>query len=121
MNNLRDRILLETETSKQTIGRHGWIRTCMGGITRQNRTRLVIVNRNGTCNVYVNELLAHIVVLFMHDNFPEGNSILQQDGAWPHTDRVTQQFIADNNISLLHWASLSPDVSSIEHVWHEFK
>jgi len=69
----------------------------------------------------VNELLAHIVVPLMHDNFPEGNGILQQDGARPHTARVTQQFIADNNISLLHWASLSPDVSSIEHVWHEFK
>ena len=30
VNHLRDRILMETETSKQTIGRHGWIRTCMG-------------------------------------------------------------------------------------------
>jgi len=66
--------------------------------------------------VYVNEVLTHIVVPF---NFPEGNGILQQDGARPHTARVTQQFIADNNISLLHWASLSPDVSPIEHVWDE--
>jgi len=56
----------------------------------------------------------------MHDNFPEGNGILQQDVARPHTARVTQQFIADN-ISLLHWASLSPDVSPIEHVWDEFE
>ena len=69
----------------------------------------------------MNELLAHIVVPFMPDNFPKGNGILQQDGARPHTARVTQQFIADTNISLLHWALLSPDVSSIEHVWHEFK
>jgi len=57
----------------------------------------------------------------MHDNFPEGNGILQQDGARPHTARVTQQFITDNNISLLHCVSLSPDVYPIEHVWDEFK
>jgi len=30
MNHLQDRILVETETSKQTIGRHGWIFTCIG-------------------------------------------------------------------------------------------
>jgi len=30
VNHLRDRILTATETSRQTIGRHGWIHTCMG-------------------------------------------------------------------------------------------
>jgi len=68
-------------------------------------------------NVYVNEVLAHIVVPFMRDNFLEGNGILQQDGARPHTARVTQQFIADNNISLLNWVLMSPDMYPIEHVW----
>jgi len=71
--------------------------------------------------MYVNAVLAHIVDPFMQDNFPEGNGILQQDGARPHTARVTQQFIADNNISLLNWVSLSPDMSPIEHLWDELK
>jgi len=53
----------------------------------------------------------------MQDNFPEGNGILQQDCARPHTARVTQQYIADNNISLLNWASMSPDMSPVEHFW----
>jgi len=90
-----------------------------GGITRHNRTRLVVFNRNVNANVYVNEVLANTVVPFMHDNFPEKNGILQQDGAGPHTARVTQQFITDNNISLLNWASMSPDMSPI--VWDELK
>jgi len=65
--------------------------------------------------------VAHIVVPFMQDNFPKGNGILQQDGARPHTAIVKPQFIADNNISLLNWASMSPDMSPIEHVWGELK
>jgi len=71
-------------------------------------------------NVYVDEELAHIVP-FMQDIFPEGNGILQQDGARPYTARVTQQFIADNNISLWIWVSMSPDMFPIRHVWDEQK
>jgi len=64
-----------------------------GGITRHNRTRLVVFNRNVNANVYTNEVLANVVVPFMQDTFPEGNGILQQDGARPHTARATLQFI----------------------------
>jgi len=92
-----------------------------GGITRHNRTRLVVFNSNVNANVYVNEVLANIVVHFTQGNFPEGNGILQVYGARPHTARITQQFVADNNISLLNWASMSPDMSSFEHVWDELK
>ena len=84
-------------------------------------TRLVIFNRNVNANVYVNEVLANTVFPIMHDNFPEENGILQQDGARPHTARVTQQLITGNNISLLNRASMSPDMSPIEHVWDELK
>ena len=66
-------------------------------------------------------VLADIVVPFMQDNFLEGNGILQQGGAMPHTAIVTPQFIADNNISQLNWALMSPDMSPIEHVWDELK
>ena len=61
------------------------------------------------------------MVRFTQDNVPEGNGILQQDDPRPRTARVTQQFIANNNISLLNWASMSPDMSPVEHVWDELK
>ena len=71
--------------------------------------------------MYVNEVLANIVVPFTQGNFPEGNGILQEDSARPHTARITWQFIADNNISLLNWAAMSPDMSSFEYVCDEPK
>jgi len=117
VNHLRDRIIAATETSKQTLGRHGGFKHTWGRITQHSRKRLVVFNRNVNANLYVNELLAHIAVPFMQDNFPEGNGILQQDCARPHTAIVTPQFIADNNISLLNWASMSPDMFP---VWDMF-
>jgi len=70
VNHLRDRILAATETSKQTLGRHGGSKHEWGGITRHSRTRLVVFNHNVNANLYVNEVLAHIVVPFLQDNFP---------------------------------------------------
>jgi len=60
-------------------------------------------------------------VPFMHGNFPEENGILQQGGARPHTAKVTQQFIAVNNSSLMNCSSMSPDMSPIEQVWDKLK
>ena len=85
----------------KTDGRHGGSIHVWGGITRHNGKRLVVFNRNVNANLYVNEVLAYIVVPFKQDNFAIGNGIVQQDGARPHTAIVTPQFIADNNISLL--------------------
>ena len=121
-NHLRDMILAATETSKQTRTSR-WIQTCKGRnyTTQQDAFCCFVFNRNVNANLYVNEVLTDIVVPFMQDNFPEGNGILQQDGAKPHAAIVTPQFIADYNISLLNWASMSPDMSLIEHVWDELK
>jgi len=105
----------------KTDGRHGGSIHVWGGITRHNGKRLVVFNRNVNANLYVNEVLEYIVVPFKQDNFAIGNGIVQQDGARPHTSIVTPRFIADNNISQLNWASMSPDMSPIEHVWDELK
>jgi len=42
--------------------------------------------------VQVNQLWADVLVPFMQND--QGEGILQQDGARPHTIRVTQQFLA---------------------------
>ena len=92
-----------------------------GGITCNNKTRLVVFDRNVNAQVYVNQVLADVVVPFMQNNFPHGDGTLQQDGARPHTARVTQQFPAQHNINVLEWAAMSPDMSPLEHLWDELK
>ena len=39
-----------------------------------------------------------------------------QEGAWPHTSRVTAH-LNDNNVHILTWPSKSPYLNLIDHIW----
>lgn len=91
------------------------------GITRDHKTPLVIFNNNVTAHTYVNNVVQPVIVPFMQQNFPNGDGILQQDNAPPHTARMTRQHLQQNNVNVLPWPALSPDMSPIEHVWSELK
>jgi transposase len=41
----------------------------------------------------------------------------QQDNARPHVARVVRDYLTQQNVDLLPWPSISPDLSPIEHVW----
>ncbi len=92
-----------------------------GGITLTHKTPLVIFDRNVTANVYINNVLQPVVVPFMAQHFPNGHGILQQDNAPPHTAGVTRRFLNQQNVNVLAWPALSPDMSPIEHVWDVLK
>ena len=83
------------------------------GITRHNRTDLVVFNGNVTANVYINNVLRPVAIPFMRRHRLR---TLQQDGARPHTAAVTRQFLQQNDVNVLDWPALSPDMSPIEHV-----
>ena len=65
---------------------HFWARIC-----HQNNTRLVVFNGNVPANSYINEIIQPVVIPFFQCNLRGGGS-LQQDGAMPHTARLTMKF-----------------------------
>ncbi|GFU50641.1 transposable element Tcb2 transposase [Trichonephila clavipes] len=43
-------------------------------------------------------------------------AIIQQDNAWPHTARVSQDGLC--TVTTLPWPARSPDLSPIEYIWN---
>ena len=88
-----------------------------GGINHQGKTDLVVIRGNLNAQGYINDVLRPVVVPFINNQ--NGPVIFQQDNARPHTARVTTQFLQGNNINVMQWPSMSPDLLPIEQVWDE--
>ena len=39
------------------------------------------------------------------------------DNARPHVARICRQFLNRNNVNVLPWPAVSPDMNPIEHIW----
>ena len=84
------------------------------GICGQERTDLVVIDQNLNAQRYIDQVLRPVALPFLQRH---RRILLQQDNARPHTARVTQQFLAINNVNVLPWPARSPDMSPIEHLW----
>ena len=90
-----------------------------GGITAHSRTPLVIVAGNLTGIRYRDEIVQPYVIPFIQAQ--ANNVTFQQDNARPHVVRVVRAYLTQQNIDLLPWPAVSPDLSPIEHVWDEME
>jgi hypothetical protein len=82
-----------------------------GGITSHGKTPLVVVAGNLTGIRYRDEIVQPYVIPFIKAQ--ANNVTSQQDNARPHVARVVRDYLTQQNVDLLPWPSVSPDLSPI--------
>ena len=86
-----------------------------GGIMGRRKTNLIVVQGNRNVQGCINQILQPEAVTFPQRHGP---AILMHDNARPHVARICRQFLNRNNVNVLPWPSVSPDMSPIEHIWY---
>ena len=77
------------------------------------KTQCVVVRGNLNALRYSNEILTPVCIPHLQNN---GRMRLMHDGAPSHTARATRALLQANQINVLAWPSLSPDLTPIEHI-----
>ena len=85
-----------------------------GGIMGGRKTHLIVVQGNLNAQGYLNQILQPEAVPFLQRHGP---AILMHDNAMPHVARICRQFLNRNNVYVLPWPAVSPDMNLIEHIW----
>lgn len=89
------------------------------GISIGGRTDLVLIERNMTAQVYLEQVILPVVVPYagaVGENF-----IFMQDNARPHVARIVMNVLEQQHISLLEWPAQSPDMNPLEHLWDKLQ
>ena len=92
----------------------GWSVVVWCDIMGKRKTNLIFVQGNLNAQGYINQILQPEAVPFLQRHGP---AILMHDNARPHVARICRQFLNRNNVNVLPWPAVSPDMNPIEHIW----
>ena len=80
----------------------------------KEKKNLIVVQSNLNAQGYINQILQPEAVAFLQRHGP---AILMHDNARPHVARIFRQILNRNNVNVLPWPAVSPDMNPIEHIW----
>ena len=84
------------------------------GVMGRRKTNLIVVQGNLNAPGYINQILQPEAVPSLQRHGP---AILMHDNAKPHVARICQKFFNRNNVNILPWLTMLPDMNQIEHIW----
>ena len=85
-----------------------------GGIMCRRKTILIVVQDILNAQGYINQILQPEAIPFLQRHGP---AILMHGNARLHVARICRQFLNRNNVNVLTWPAVSPDMNPIEHIW----
>ncbi len=86
-----------------------------GGISSRGATPLIFIQGGVNAEKYI-KILEEGLLTTMNFLYPDG-FIFQQYNAPAHRANITKKWLRDNNLVIIDWPAMSPDLSPIENLW----